>query len=70
MPRHRKGEGMPLVVVKMLEGRSTEQKRQLTREITEVVTRVTGVPVDQVDVIVEDYPRENWSKAGTLYCDM
>lgn len=61
---------MPLVVVKMLEGRSTEQKRQLTREITEVVTRVTGVPVDQVDVIVEDYPRENWSKAGTLYCDM
>lgn len=60
---------MPLVVVKMLEGRSTEQKRLLAREITDVVMRVTGAPEDQVDVIIEDYPRENWAKGGTLFCD-
>jgi 4-oxalocrotonate tautomerase len=60
---------MPLVVVKMLEGRSTEQKRLLAREITDVVTRVTGAPEDQVDVIIEDYPRENWAKGGILYAD-
>jgi 4-oxalocrotonate tautomerase len=60
---------MPLVVVKMLEGRSTEQKRLLAREITAVVTRVTGAPEDQVDVIIEDYPRENWAKGGILYAD-
>jgi 4-oxalocrotonate tautomerase len=60
---------MPLVVVKMLEGRSTEQKRLLAREITDVVTRVTGAPEDQVDVIIEDHARENWAKGGTLYAD-
>ncbi len=60
---------MPLVIVKMLTGRTTEQKRQLAQEITEVVTRVTGAPVDQVDVIIEDHARENWAKAGTLFCD-
>jgi len=60
---------MPLVVVKMLEGRSTEQKRLLAREITDVVMRVTGASEDQVDVIIEDYPRENWAKGGTLFCD-
>ena len=60
---------MPLVVVKMLEGRTTEQKRLLAREITDVVVRVTGAPEDQVDVIIEDYPKENWAKAGTLFAD-
>ncbi len=60
---------MPLVIVKMLQGRSTEQKRALSREITEVVSRVTGAQEDQVDVIIEDYPRENWAKGGILYSD-
>lgn len=60
---------MPLVIVKMLTGRTTEQKRQLVQEITEVVTRVTGAPLDKVDVIIEDHPRENWASAGKLYSD-
>ena len=60
---------MPLIVVKMLEGRSTEQKRRLVREITDVVVKFTGAPEAQVDVIIEDYPRENWAKGGTLFCD-
>jgi 4-oxalocrotonate tautomerase len=64
-----RGGIMPLVIVKMLEGRTTEQKRRLAREITDVVTRVTGAPEDQVDVVIEDHPRENWAKAGTLFCD-
>jgi 4-oxalocrotonate tautomerase len=60
---------MPLVIVKMLEGRSVEQKRRLAREITDVVVKFTGAPEDQVDVIIEDHPRENWAKAGTLFSD-
>ncbi|MCL5735466.1 MAG: 2-hydroxymuconate tautomerase family protein [Actinobacteria bacterium] len=60
---------MPVVIVKMLEGRTTDQKRQLAREITDVITRVTGAPEDQVDVVIEDHPRENWAKAGVLYAD-
>ena len=60
---------MPLVIVKMLEGRSVEQKRRLAREITDVVVKSTGAPEDQVDVIIEDFPRENWAKAGTLFSD-
>lgn len=58
---------MPLVIVKMLEGRSVEQKRRLVREITDVVVKYTGAPEDQVDVLIQDYPRENWAKAGVLY---
>jgi len=60
---------MPLIIVKMLEGRSVEQKRRLVREITDVVVKLTDAPEDQVDVIIEDYPRENWAKAGMLFRD-
>ena len=60
---------MPLVVVKMLEGRTAEQKRQLVREITDVVVRVAGTTEDQVDVMIEDYSRDSWAKGGTLFSD-
>jgi 4-oxalocrotonate tautomerase len=60
---------VPLVIVKMLEGRSAEQKRRLAREITDVVVKYTGAPAEQVDVLIEDYPRENWAKGGVLFRD-
>jgi 4-oxalocrotonate tautomerase len=60
---------MPLVIVKMLEGRSVEQKRRLVKELTSVVVKYTGVTDDQVDIIIEDYVRENWAKAGVLFSD-
>jgi 4-oxalocrotonate tautomerase len=62
-------ESVPLVIVKMLAGRTMEQKRRLVEEITEVVTRVTGAPAEKVDVIIEDHPRENWASGGRLYSD-
>jgi 4-oxalocrotonate tautomerase len=60
---------MPVVIVKMLEGRSVEQKRRLVKELTSVVVKFTGAAEEQVDVIIEDYARENWAKAGVLFSD-
>ena len=60
---------MPLIIVKMLEGRSVEQKRRLVKAVTEVVSKYTGAPEEQVDVIIEDYAREDWASGGTLYAD-
>ncbi len=60
---------MPLVTVKMLEGRSAEQKRLLARDITDVVVKHAGTKAEQVDVIIEDYARENWAKGGVLFSD-
>jgi len=33
------------------------------------VVKHAGAPEDQVGVIIEDYPRTNWAKAGTLFSD-
>jgi 4-oxalocrotonate tautomerase len=67
---NRDGENaVPLVIVKMLEGRSVDQKRRLAREITDLIVKYTGTTEDQVDVLIEDYARENWAKAGVLFRD-
>jgi 4-oxalocrotonate tautomerase len=60
---------MPVVIVKMLEGRTVEQKRGLAEAITEAVVKHTGAPAEAVDVIIEDHPRTDWAKAGKLYSD-
>jgi 4-oxalocrotonate tautomerase len=60
---------MPVVIVKMLEGRTIEQKRGLVEAVTEAVMKHTGAPADAIDVIIEDHPRGNWAKAGKLYSE-
>ena len=60
---------MPVVIVKMLEGRTTEQKRGLVEAVTEAVMKHTGAPAEHIDVIIEDHPRSNWAKAGKLYSE-
>ncbi len=65
----RQEENLPVVIIKMLEGRSVEQKRRLVREITDLVVKYTGTTEDQVDVLIEDYARENWAKSGVLFRD-
>ena len=60
---------MPVVIVKMLEGRTIEQKRDLAAAFTEAVVKHTGAPAEAVDVIMEDHPRTDWAKGGKLHSD-
>lgn len=60
---------MPIIVVKMFEGRGLEQKRRLTRAVTDAVTDSLGVDAQVVRILIEEYPREHWAVAGTLVAD-
>jgi len=60
---------MPIVRVEMYEGRSMDQKRELARDLTAIVARVTGNPADAVHVIIEEIKRENWAIGGVLQPD-
>lgn len=61
---------MPLVTVNWLEGRTVAQKQELVSEITELVHRVGGTPVDRINVVVQDVPAENWGRGGKLLSDL
>lgn len=51
---------MPHIVVKMIEGRSAEQKQALTAEITQVLMSVLGSRDESVSVAIEDFPADRW----------
>jgi len=60
---------MPYVTVKMLEGRTDEQKRALVKEVSEAVSRTTNAPVENVTVFIEEMPKNHYGVAGVLFSD-
>ncbi len=60
---------MPLITVKAIEGRTTEQKRGLVRDITQAVVKNFGVKPEAVTIDIIEYSKENFAEAGKLFVD-
>lgn len=60
---------MPFVNVKMVAGRTLEQKRELAEVLTREVVRILDVKPEWVELVIDEYPRENWATAGQLHAD-
>lgn len=61
---------MPFITVKVLEGKTIEQKRELVKEMTEVVSRCLDVDPNRVFIFIEDLAKDNYGKEGKLYSDL
>ncbi|HSA38302.1 MAG TPA: 4-oxalocrotonate tautomerase family protein [Methanoregula sp.] len=60
---------MPVVVLRMKQGASTDQKRRIVREFTDTLVGTLGVSPELITILIEDLPLENIGKAGKLRCD-
>ncbi|RNF40064.1 2-hydroxymuconate tautomerase [Planococcus salinus] len=60
---------MPYVTVKMLEGRTEDQKRALVEKVTDAVSETTGAPTEKVVVFIEDMKKSDYGTNGKLYSD-
>ena len=60
---------MPIVQIHLIEGRTIDQKRALTRKVTEAIVESIGVPADAVKIILSDMTRHDYAIAGTLHLD-
>lgn len=60
---------MPVVNIKMVEGRTVEQKRALVEGVTKAVNEAVGAPYENIMVLIEDVPLTNVAKAGVLFSD-
>jgi 4-oxalocrotonate tautomerase len=60
---------MPYVTVKMLEGRSEEQKKALVEKVTDAVVETTGAPKEAVVVFIEEMSKNHYAVAGTRLSD-
>ncbi|MCL4322118.1 MAG: 4-oxalocrotonate tautomerase family protein [Deltaproteobacteria bacterium] len=57
---------MPFVSIKMLEGRTKEQKKNLIESITKSVAESLNIDKEAVWVVVEDFPKDEWGLGGEL----
>jgi 4-oxalocrotonate tautomerase len=58
----KKIKNMPHVIIKMLSGRSHEQKAKLADEITKVIMKMTGNTEQAVSVSIEDVAQSDWTE--------
>lgn len=54
---------MPVVNVSLWKGRDLETKEKIIEGITKVFTDL-GIPADEVTVILNEIPKENWGIGG------
>jgi 4-oxalocrotonate tautomerase len=62
-------DAMPIIRVEMWQGRTLEQKRQLARELTDVLVRIAGCDQSTVRVLFSEYARDAWAVGGVLESD-
>ena len=55
---------MPVVRVSIYEGRSVEQKREIAEAITDALVRVAGSTREAVNVMFDNFSREDWVIGG------
>jgi len=55
---------MPVVIINMLEGRSSKMKRDLIKRVTDAIVESLKVKPDSVRVIINEVPKENFAVAG------
>jgi len=60
---------MPLVSIKIIEGRTTEQKRGMARDVTEAIVKNIGCPASAVHIDILEMKQENFAQGGKLFSD-
>ena len=60
---------MPHVQIHLAGSLSEDQRRELTRQVTEVVSQTTGKSKDYVWVSIHEVPRDRFAIAGKLLSD-
>lgn len=58
-------KSMPHVIVKMVEGRSEEQKQALAAEVTRALMSSLGSAEEAISVAIEDITADDWT--DTVY---
>jgi 4-oxalocrotonate tautomerase len=57
---------MPIVVVRMVNGRTAEQKRDLVRAVTDALVSTINCQRKNVHVLLEEMDSMNWGVGGQL----
>ena len=57
---------MPMIHVEMFTGRTAEQKREYVEVVTRETCRILNCKPEDVNIILDEIPRDRWAFAGKL----
>ncbi|GEK33215.1 2-hydroxymuconate tautomerase [Kurthia sibirica] len=60
---------MPIVTIKLIEGRTDEQLRNLVEEVTTAVSHTVAAPKEAVSIIIEEMKKEHYATGGVRKSD-
>lgn len=60
---------MPLVTIKVFEGRTMVQKRGLVKDVTEAIVKNIGCKPEAVHIDIVELKKDNLAQGGKLMCD-
>ncbi|WP_066176034.1 2-hydroxymuconate tautomerase [Bacillus marinisedimentorum] len=60
---------MPYVTIKLLSGRTDEQKRAMVEKVTEAVSETANAPKEKIAVFIEEMEKSEYAVGGKLLSD-
>jgi len=60
---------MPIVNLKIIEGRSNKQVKEVIQNMTDTISTTLDVPKERVRVLVTEVPKTHWGTGGVLKSD-
>jgi 4-oxalocrotonate tautomerase len=61
---------MPFVNIRLIEGRSQQRKAEISKRVTDAISEVLQLPKDDVWVVFEDIPAEDWYIGSTTVAEL
>ena len=61
---------MPLVNIRLIEGRSQQRKDEISKRVTDAISEVLQLPKDDVWVVFEDIRAEDWYVGSTTVAEL
>ena len=61
---------MPFVNIRLIEGRSHQQKDEISKRVTNAISEVLQLPKDDTWVVFEDIPAEDWYVGSTTVVEL
>lgn len=58
---------MPIVQMELLEGQTTQKKRELIKNITDTICQTINCPPEAVTIVIRDMPKTQYGVAGKLF---
>ena len=60
---------MPIVTVKLLEGRTDEQKKALVKKVTAAVVETVNAKPEAVTIVIEEMSKNHYATGGVRAID-